>query len=149
MTNIQITMPAYKVTYEKKETAKVMRAAASEVANGIRRLIRSKGDKPSSPGEPPISKTGRLANSIKVSVDTRNDKVTARIKDTMFYALFLEKGAKGGGRKGARNKRGKQATQRVLQPRPFMYRVIDSKRESLTQRIQEAVLNDMKFVKEK
>jgi hypothetical protein len=150
MTNLVIDVPAYKVTYEKKETAKVLRQAASEVAKGIRRLIRGKGVQPSAPGEPPISKSGKLASSIKVSVTTRNDQVTARIRDVAFYATMLEKGAiGGGGKKGQRNKRGKPSTRRVLQPRPFMYRVLDEKASSLTERMQEAIMNDMAFVKAK
>ena len=77
------------------------------------------------------------------------------------YALFLEKGAKGGsGAAGGKNiyrriggRRGKsilvkQAGHRVLAPRPFMFPALDKAVASgLPERIRQAVVSGMKLAK--
>jgi hypothetical protein len=155
---LEIKIPSVKISRDRKQTKAVMRSAASEVASGIRSLLRSSqgsGRKygkhtASAPGEAPAKRTGTLAGSIRTRVRQRDNTITASIRDQQFYALFLEKGAKGGGGpKRNRNRRGGSSSQRILEPRPFMQRVLDAKATSITRRIRDAILQDTKFVRQK
>ena len=158
MINLKIKVPSVAVTYDKKHTKQVMRAAATEVANVARRLIRTGqasgrtygSHTASAPGAPPASQTGKLAASIRTNVKEQRNTIVARITDVEFYAKFLETGATGGGgRKGNRNKRGKPSTQRVLAARPFLSAALDSRRASIADRIKDAIDKDVAFVKVK
>lgn len=159
------------LTYDKKNLKSLMRKAGAEIAALARALIRrsvgggrvyrgSGGSKyrpykagsysASSPGQPPVSVTGTLAGSIIARPFKTGDGVA--IRDTMFYALFLEKGARGGG-PGRRNKRTKGSIiangRRVLEPRPFLTEALDQRSSSLESRIKDAVLKDIEFKRQK
>lgn len=144
------------VTNEKRKLRALMRAAGSEVAAVARANLRraagngrvywSKDGRraASASGQPPAALSGQLAKSIKVYPYKSGEGVAVRAR--MFYALFLEKGAVGGGgRKGSRNRRGKPQTQRVLLPRPFLTTALDSRAGSLGARIRAAIVDDIKF----
>lgn len=139
---------------------KVLRRAGAEVAARARALIRqgaSKG-RVSTPGQPPVSRTGVLASSIKVK--PWQDGQGVSIRDTAFYSLFLQQGAQGGGNPGTRmpinpktgkRKRAKGVmTKRVLLPHPFMTVALEQVEQSnLGQRIVDAVVGDLDFKKAK
>lgn len=150
------------LVYEKKQLKKVMRAAANEVAAVAKALLgRSAGGglvyyragrrvQASQAGSAPVSVTGALRRGIKVSVFRSGEGAT--IRDSQYYALVLEAGAKGGGRKGGkgvRNKRGGPGTSRVMQPRPFLSLALDQRADSIGARIREALVNDIEFRKVK
>jgi len=142
MVNIILKVPKYALEPEfKKALRTVMRQAGQEIAKDARALIRAGNKKNvSAAGQPPISKTGKLASSIKLS--SKNNGLKVVISDTAPYALFLEAGAKGGGnriKKAGRNKRTQMGTQRVLEPRPFLSVAAESNRGSLERRIAEAL----------
>jgi len=159
---LQITVPAYAFTVDKTMLRKTLRAAGAEVGAVARALIRrSQGggttySKPgggryqaSTPGQPPVNRTGALATSIKVKAGRGGDSVS--IRDTQFYALFLENGAKGGqgsgkkGVKGKRNKRGAVSSGRVLEPRPFLSTALAQRESSIGDRVRSAVVDGIKF----
>ena len=153
MIKLQIKASSGVLVYEKKRLKKIMRAAGGEVASVARALIRRKmaerrkgGITGSTPGEPPAVRTGALLRGITVRPYKSGEGVA--IRDRQFYALFLEEGAKGGGRqggKGVRNKRGKAMTARILQPRPFLSTALESRQESVGQRIRDSIVQDIAF----
>lgn len=169
MIGLQIEIPQkYRLAFDKKLTHKTLRAAASEIAAVARRKVRravgtgrvyySRGGRhvASAPGEPPVNLSGDLANSIKVRPLKTGDGMI--IKDTEFYALFLEVGAKGGvgsgkkGVKGRRNprKRGLAITPspvgtRVLLPRPFLSAALQERQDSIGSRVKAAIIQDVQF----
>lgn len=158
MIRLQITAPSVALVYEKRRLKKLMRQAGAEVAAVARALIRrSEGGgqtyyrdgrkyQASIPGGAPVSVTGDLLRGIKVRPFKSGEGVAVR--DTVFYALFLEGGAKGGGRrggKGARNKRGVAQTSRVLQPRPFLSLALAQRQESIGQRLRDSIVQDIAF----
>ena len=159
MIRIKIDIPTgYSIVAGKTGMKKVLRKAGAEVASRARALIRQKasggGLRTSEPGSPPVSRTGLLARSIKVSPWQTGEGVT--IKDTAFYALFLEGGAQGGGNPGTsmpinpktgKRKRAKGVmTTRVLQPRPFLSLALEQvSGNDLGQRIVDAVVGDLDF----
>lgn len=158
------------LVYEKKTLKKVMRQAGSEVAAVARSLIeRGSGSgrvyirkgrryQASRPGAAPVKLSGNLRRGIKVSVFKSGEGVAVRDKE--FYARFLEAGAKGGGKgKASRNKLGLRGlltlsrsrtvttTSRILLPRPFLTKALDMRRDSIAQRIRDAVERDVQFVR--
>lgn len=154
MVGLRIDIPEHLLTWDKKNTRKVLRQAGQEIAGVARKLIRSTvgtGHKygqhtASSPGQPPASDTGKLASSI--SVKPARNGLSVVVKDSAFYALFLEAGAKGGGgRKRQRNKGGKPSTPRVLEPRPYLSIALEEREDSLSERIQEAIIEGVAFRK--
>jgi hypothetical protein len=172
MTRLTITVPpGYTIVAGKHQLRAVMRKAGAEVAQKARSLIRSGGKKRvSTPGQPPVSRTGTLVKSIKVRPWKSGEGVT--IRDTAFYALFLEKGAKGGGgdthnhanilMAGERNWRGKVlrdknrmkrsaiSLTRVLAPHPFLQPALDQvTANGLADRIREAIVSGLVFQKGK
>jgi len=166
-----ITAPSYALTLDKKALRRVMASAGNEVAAVARALVRRsagggrtyrgsggssayRGYKPghytaSSPTQAPVSVTGTLARSIKAYPFKSGEGVAVR--DSVFYALFLEVGAQGGvgsgrkGVKGRRNKRGGNVGSRVLTPRPFLSEALDQRQASLGARVQEAMLEGIAF----
>jgi hypothetical protein len=100
------------------------------------------------PGNPPVRPTGRLRGSLKTYVFKSAEGFAVRARQ--FYALFLEVGARGGGNPGSRsvkpiNRRtGRRMrakgvyTTRVLEPRPFLDRVMDQEAPNITRRLREA-----------
>jgi hypothetical protein len=151
---------SYVLSYGKKRLKALMRRAGAEVAAVARALIRRSagggreyrgsgggryrgGYKPghytaSAPGQSPVSVTGTLARSIKVRPFRSGEGVAVR--DAAFYALFLEKGARGGGRKGS-----KAGRERVLLPRPFLTAALEQREASIAQRIKDSIVNDIEF----
>lgn len=163
---IEITVPSYAFTYDKALLRRTLRAAGVEIASTARAMIRrnqgsgaiySLGNggkyRASAPGQAPVSRTGALANSIKVKPSKSGEAVT--IRDTMFYALFLETGAQGGsgsgrkGVKGKRNKRGGVSSVRVLAPRPFLSLAAEQRETSIADRVRTAVTGGIKFQRQK
>lgn len=170
MIGLQIEIPQkYQLAFSKKDTRSTLRSAGSEIAAVARRMVRravgtgrvyyGQGGRhvASAPGEPPVSWSGDLANSIKVRPLKAGDGVL--VKDTMFYSLFLEVGAKGGissGKKGVKGKRNPRKRRgslvtpqpvgsRVLEPRPFLSVAAQQREESIGQRVKAAIINDIKF----
>ena len=150
--------------FEKKALKKLMRQAGAEVAGVARSLIRRRAGggrvyvrdgrryAASQPGGAPVKLSGGLLRGIKVRPFKSGEGVA--IRDSEFYALFLEKGASGGGGgKASRNKlgagRGKSrtapTTSRVLLPRPFLSKAMEMSQASLGQRIRDAVMHDIQF----
>lgn len=165
LVNLQITISnGAELFYGKKHLKALMRKVGGEIAALARALVRrSSGTgrtyrgsggsryrpyKPghyqaSSPGQPPVSVTGQLAQSIKVRPFRSGEGVA--IRDTMFYALFLEKGAQGGGRKGGLRGKAGARTGRVLLPRPFLTAALDQREASISTRVKAAVMQDIEF----
>jgi hypothetical protein len=159
MMRLQITVGAGYLAYEKVKLRAVMRAAGAEVATRARSLIRGgvKG-RTSVPGGPPVSRTGTLAASIKVRPSQSGESVT--IRDSAYYALFLESGARGGGgdarpqnlhrtRTGrTRMKKSAINKDRILLPRPFLSTALDQAESAgLAARIGASIGQDIKFVR--
>ena len=164
---LQVKVSSATIVYEKKALRKVLRQAGAEVASEARSLVRKsvgggrlyrgpggkryrtggKGGayRASASGQPPVSVTGTLARSIKVRPYRSGEGVAVR--DAAFYALFLEKGAQGGGRIKERRGRSKNATGRVLQPRPFLTAALARKQGGLPGRIRQAVLGGLNLRK--
>lgn len=154
------------VALDKKQLRAVMRAAGNDVKNktarlisktaGSGRLYRGGGGsayrgsysntpyRASAPGDPPVRVTGTLANSLKTFVYKSGEGFAVR--ERIFYALWLESGASGGGKPGrkwrAANRR-KAArgvfTQRILLPRPALDKVMQREAPELDRRIGAAV----------
>jgi hypothetical protein len=144
------------VRLDKRELAKVMRAAGNDIRNKTARLINQSdgagrqygSHRASSPGSPPTRLSGDLRASLKTFVFKSGEGFAVRARQ--FYALFLETGAKGGGNPGARavrpvNRRtGRHMrakgvyTSRVLEPRPFLDRVMAQEEASLERRMRAA-----------
>lgn len=163
MIRITVKAPSYQLEYEKKRLRSIFRRAGGEVASVAKAMIsRDAGGgrtytrdgrkyQASAPGESPVRSTGVLVGGIKVRPFKSGEGVA--IRDNIFYALFLENGAKGGGRKGgatgkgkgARNKRGKPSTARVLLPRPFLTRALEAREPSIGARIRASIVQDIAF----
>lgn len=162
MIRMKIALQSAELQFDKKQLKKTMRQAGNEVAAAARALIRrSQGGgrtyyrdgtryEASAPGQAPGSVSGALLRGIKVRPFKSGEGVA--IRDSVFYSLFLERGAKGGGRKGgrgARNRRGKAQTTRVLMPRPFLSAALGQRSTSLQERLREAVQQGIAFRKVK
>ena len=143
------------VTFDKRSLRALMRQAGNEVAGRARTMIRSNPaggrvyavrhrgalelHQASAPGQPPASISGTLASSIRVRTYRDGDGVS--IRETAFYALFLEAGARGVGRRGRGGSlRRTPAGARVLAPRPSLSAALDELRPSIERRLQAAVL---------
>lgn len=150
--------------YEKQNLKRLMRQVGAEIAAVTRAMIRrSQGGgrtyylhgaryQASAPGNPPGNRTGALIRGVVVRPFRSGEGVA--IRDRMFYALFLEVGAKGGGgrRKGGgstRNRKGKPQTSRVLAPRPFLSLALESRRASIDARVKAAVLQGIAFKRQR
>jgi hypothetical protein len=141
--DLKITVSSYALQWDKTRIRKALRQAGNEVARAARGLIRQGSGKigrnasqaVSKAGEPPISKSGGLAASLSVR-SAAGGRLAVRVADKAFYALSLEAGAHGVGK-------------RVLAPRPFLSVALDAQRAEITRRLQEAVDRgiDMKAVK--
>ncbi|WP_424139896.1 HK97 gp10 family phage protein [Roseomonas chloroacetimidivorans] len=174
MIRLQVSAPSYQFVYSKKNLRKTLRQAGNEVAKAARALIRSSAGtgrtyygtggssqyrggyksmryQASAPGEAPVNVTGTLARSIKVRPFKSGEGVAVR--DTAFYALFLQAGASGGGRmvRGGKRVRGKAgaATGRDLQPRQFLTKALDQVESGLRGRIEASLRDDVAMVRVK
>lgn len=155
------------VLLDTREVNALMRSAGNDVRTKTRRLIaRSEGQgrtyhtpggqpyRASSAGQPPASRTGQLAGSLKTYVLKRTTGFAVRARQ--FYALFLEAGARGGGNPGARGgginmrtHRRQRArgvyTRRVLEPRPFLDRVMAQEAPTIERRVRQALTEALKW----
>lgn len=163
MIRLSVTVPAATLELDKRALKRALMQAGREVAKDARRLIRTspasgrlyrgpggsakyRGAGPglhraSSPNQAPASDSGTLLRSIGVKPFQSGEGV--RITDSAFYALFLEAGARGGGRLGPRGakRRGKAGISktRVLEPRPFLTTSLQSREQSLGPRLLRAM----------
>jgi hypothetical protein len=168
--DVRVTSAAL-VVNEKKRLRAAVRGAGAELmgvarkkigASGSGRVYRGPGGsakyrggytrgkfQASSPGSAPAKATGFLRRSMKVYVFKSGEGVAVRAR--AFYALFLEKGAKGGGRHGSPGKKVRGARgigkQRVLEARPFLTAALDDRGASIGQRLHDAIEQDIKFVR--
>ena len=147
------------VVNQKKKLRATMRKAGAEVASVAKSMIRNSARSgrtyrgssgsytASSPGQPPANLSGTLVRSIAVRPFKSGEGVAVRAR--VFYALFLEKGAKGGGgrSKRSRNRRGAPVTARVLLARPFLETALESRASSISSRIRAAIVDDVQFVR--
>lgn len=177
MIGLKVTVAAAHLEVDKRALRRVIRAAGAEIRNTARQMVSGAGSgrvyrgpggsaasyrggyvkgrfQASSPGSPPARVTGTLARSFKLSLFRSGEGVA--IRDTAFYALFLQAGAKGGGRSfrtghsGARHYlRGGAAVgkNRVLEPRPFLSRALEQRGASLTERIGRALAAGVRLEK--
>lgn len=161
MSDLRVTISSWgQVQIDKREMSKLMRAAGNDIKNQTARLInKSEGGgrlthyhgkggtyHASAPGEPPVRASGALRASLKTYVFKSGEGFAVRARQ--FYALFLEAGAKGGGNPGrrgvvnprtGRRKRARGVyTSRVLEPRPFLDRVMDERAPELEHRMRAA-----------
>jgi len=149
------------IAIDKRELTKLMRAAGNDVRSKTARLINaSQGGgktyfgpsgryRASAPGSPPVRVSGDLRSSLKTFVFKSGEGFAVRARQ--FYALFLEIGARGGGNPGTRavrpvNRRtGRHMrakgvyTTRVLEPRPFLDRVMEQQAGELDRRVRKAL----------
>jgi hypothetical protein len=177
MISMSVTVQGGRLEFDKKMLRATMRAAGSEVAAQARVLVsRSggsgrlyRGRKSSSPGEAPVRLSGLLSRSFKVRVFKSGEGVA--IRDTAFYAKFLETGAQGGGgdthnqanillagEKGrfGRILRGKSRMKktainqsRVLLPRPYLTTALGMREASIRARVAASLNNGLKFERTK
>jgi hypothetical protein len=168
VSNLKLTVSSWgQVTLDKRELKKLMRSAGNDVKTKTARLInRGNGSgrqygkhgatayrpaapayRASAPGEPPASPTNTLRGSLKTYVYATGEGFAVRARQ--YYALFLEAGAHGGGNPGTKmpiNRRtGRRVrakgvyTKRVLEPRPFLDRVMDQEHTEIDRRVRLAL----------
>jgi hypothetical protein len=166
VSDLQIRVTSWgNVMLDKREMTKLMRAAGNDVKTKTARLINAssgggrltsyRGDRhgtyrASMPGDPPVRASGALRASLKTYPFKSGDGFAVRARQ--FYALFLETGAHGGGnpfggrsaasaewrtRTKRRHARGRY-TRRVLEPRPFLDRVMAQEEPAIERRMRVA-----------
>jgi hypothetical protein len=160
MIRLEVEVPQrYRLSFDKKRVRQVLSRAGQEIAAVARRKVRRAvgggrqygAHQASAPGEAPVNLSGKLAASIRARPFKGGDGVM--IRDTELYALFLEKGAKGGGVKGRRNSRSRKGGvttvlakgSRVLLPRPFLSTALAERQASIEQRVKDAIIGDIEF----
>lgn len=161
------------LTFDKKGLKKTLRKVGNEVAAAAKQQLRSTSGsgrtyynsggnvygKPyitrryraSGPGQAPVKVTGNLVKKIKVRVFKSGEGVA--IRDNAFYSAALEKGAAGGGKpRGARGSlRGRMRklasnTARILRPRPFLSKALESRASSIQSRLKASIEQGIEFV---
>lgn len=167
MSDLKLTVTSWgEVMLDTREVNNLMRSAGNDVRQKTRRLIaRSEGGgrtydvqggryRASAPGAPPARRTGALQASLKTYVLKQTVGFAVRARE--YYALFLEAGAKGGGNPGARGaavnartgarKRARGIyTRRVLEPRPFLDKVMAQEAPNIERRVREALTKALKW----
>ncbi|MCI1439820.1 MAG: hypothetical protein LKH07_05040 [Acetobacter peroxydans] len=173
--SIQVQFSAYTLEFGKKNLRKNLQIAGQEVAATARRNIRNatgtgrlyygpggsigyRGGRSSgqytasAPGQAPVSVTGALARSIRARLLKGRYRDVESIRDTEFYAKFLEAGASGG-RPGQRNQRARGKTyvsgKRVLKPRPFLSTALAQRAPDIRRRLADAAIRDVVMEKVK
>lgn len=166
MSDLQLKITSWgEIMLDKREMTKLMRAAGNDVRTKTARLInasdgggrvyrRSGGGgtyRASTAGNPPTRRSGALRGSLKTYVFKSAEGFAVRARQ--FYALFLETGARGGGNPGSRGRinprTGKRMrargvyTARVLEPRPFLDRVMEQEAPNITRRLREAFVKSL------
>jgi hypothetical protein len=166
MSDLKLTVSSWgEIALDKKEMRALMRAAGNSVRSKTAKLInQSQGGgriyryrdregtyTASVPGAPPVRVSNKLRASLKTYAFKSGEGFAVRARQ--FYALFLEVGARGGGnrfggRPGAaaaargqtRRHRAKGVyTTRILEPRPFLDRVMQQEAPELNRRVRNAV----------
>lgn len=123
--SIAIRDGARMVAEDAKEMLKGTRAKGRRYKIGpLRAVITSGANEASAPGSPPSQQSGELQRSLRVQRQ-RRDGLAYRV-ETEFYALFLEYGAAGPGR-------------RRLEPRPFLSIALANRRDLIEALISEQV----------
>ena len=168
MSDLKLTVTNWgEVMLDKREVNNLMRSAGNDVRSKTRALIaRGEGSgriydvpgfgryRASAPGAPPARRSGALQASLKTYVLKQTTGFAVRARE--YYALFLEAGAKGGGNPGARGAgvnqrtgRRKRArgiyTRRVLEPRPFLDKVMAQEAPNIERRVREALTKALKW----
>ncbi|MFT9385528.1 hypothetical protein [Acetobacter sp.] len=184
---MKVTLSADLLVFDKKALTRTFRQAGNEVAATARTLLRQSSGggrlyygpggsaasyrggyksgryQASLPGQVPAKITGTLARSVRVRPFRSGEGVA--IRDTAFYALFLEAGAHGGGRsssggskaasgskmQGRTYHRGSAAIgkSRILTARPFLEVALAQREASLGPRIRQAVQQGLKLERQK
>jgi hypothetical protein len=168
VSDLKLTVSSWgDVVLDKREVNNLMRSAGNDVRNKTQRLInQSDGGgrsyftpsgtryRASAPGSAPVRRSGALRTSLKTYVLKQTTGFAVRARE--FYALFLEAGAKGGGNPGRRaarlnprTGRAKRArgtfTKRVLEPRPFLDRVMAQEGPNIERRVRAALTQALKW----
>ena len=163
MSDLKLTVTSWgEIAIDKREMRALMRGAGNDVRSKTSRLINASDGsgrvyrrpggagsyRASTSGNPPIRRSGALRASLKTYVFKSAEGFAVRARQ--FYALFLEVGASGGGNPGSRaslpiNRRtGRKMrtkgryTTRVLEPRPFLDRVMAQEAPNITRRLRDA-----------
>lgn len=172
-TSLRVSVQSAAFVWDKKFLRQTMRTAGAEVAATARNLIRTSAGggrtyrgpggsaakyrggyqkgayQASAAGSAPRSVTRTLERSIRVSAFKSGEGVA--IRDSAFYALFLEAGAKGGGRRGTAGAkvRGKGGIgkARVLLARPFLSAALVQRQGTLGPRVQASLKSGVKLVR--
>lgn len=168
MSDLKLTVTSWGVVMlDKREVNNLMRSAGNDVRSKTMRLINRTdgGGRPytapngthyraSAPGGAPVRRTGTLRGSLKTYVLKTKTGFAVRARE--FYSLFLEAGAKGGGNPGTRGAklnprtgRAKRARgiykRRVLEPRPFLDRVMQQEEPNIERRVRAALTQALKW----
>ena len=166
MIGLSVTVRAGHLELDKTLVRRTLRAAGAEIAALARSKIRAPDGggrlyygkrypggrhRASLPGQPPATATGNLLRSISVKVFRDGEGVA--IRDSAPEALWLEGGARGGGRlkragSFVRGGAGIGKT-RVLAPRPFLSTALMEREASIGRRLKTSIDDGMKFVREK
>jgi hypothetical protein len=166
MAGLKLTITGWgEVALDKREMRRLLGAAGRDIQRKTQRLlVRSQGGgrvyrggggaayrgqyragsyRASAPGDAPVTVSGGLRTSLRTFAYPSGDGFAVRARQ--FYALFLEAGARGGGNYGSRGgprRRGRARDRggvRVLDPRPFLRRVMTAEGPSLRERIRTAL----------
>lgn len=163
VSDLKLTVSSWgEIVVDKREMTKLMRSAGNDVKTKTARLINAtsgggrltsyRGDRggtyrASMPGDPPVRASGGLRASLRAYPFKSGEGFAVRAR--AFYSLFLEAGARGGGNPfggrpasaaawRARTKRHRargRYTTRVLEPRPFLDRVMAQEAPDITRRL--------------
>lgn len=131
---MDIKVRGAKLEFDKKAVRAALRGAGALVAKEARRLVKpSKGSgSVSAPGDVPVSQTGTLARRIKVRPGKGRRQLRVIVRGEAWYALPLETGAKGPGR-------------RRLEPRPLLTTALNNRRSEIHRRVTAAINQGIKF----
>lgn len=168
VSDLKLTITSWgSVLVDTREMKALLRSAGNDVKNKTAKLInasegggrlthyhgRSGTYRASMPGNPPVRASGALRSSLKTYVFKSGEGFAVRARQ--FYALFLEVGARGGGNPGRRGvinpRTGKRKrargvyTTRVLEPRPFLDRVMNQEEPEIERRLRLAMRNALKW----
>lgn len=167
MSGLQLKITSWgEVALDKREMRALMRSAGNDVKSKTARLIgqtagtgrtyrggggsRYRGTyraghyRASAPGDPPVRVTGSLRQSLRVYAF--KDGNGFAVRERQFYSLFLEAGARGGGKPGrGRAARRRASATRVLAPRPHLDRVMQQEAPALDRRVRTALDRGLKW----
>jgi len=174
MTALKMTVTNWgEVALDTRQLKALMRSAAGDIKTKTARLInqttgsgrtyrggggsayrgayRPGAYRASAPGDPPVTVSGTLRQSLKAYVYPSGEGFAVR--ERAFYALFLEAGARGGGNAGAGRRRAQARrhrarsvyTARVLAPRPLLDRVMQQEEPNLQRRVRQALSQGLKW----